>query len=70
MKYSYYEFELIDQMYDEQFRYEDIAEACNRTFHEGKKVRTIQSISYAVKRIFEDDNVLDFDYWDERGLIE
>ena len=69
-KYSYYEFELIDRMYDEQYAYQVIADACNRIFHDGEKVRTIRSISYAVKTIFEDPRCLDFDYWDEKGLIE
>ena len=69
-KYTYYEFEMIDHMYNEQFTYQSIADSCNHSFHNDEKVRTVRSISYAVKKLYEDPNCLDFDYWDEKGLIE
>jgi hypothetical protein len=68
-RYTYWEYELIDRLYDEQFRYVDIAEQCNNSFHDGDKVRTVNSISYAIKKIYNDPRCLDFDWHDERGLI-
>jgi hypothetical protein len=70
MKYTYWEYELIDQMYDDQNTYEYIAEECNRNFHNNEPVRTKNSIGYALKKIFEDETCLDFDWWDSQGLID
>lgn len=70
MRYSYYEYELIDQMYDEQSTYQTIADECNKSFHDGKPVRTVNSIGYVIRKINEDPDVLDFDWWDERGLLD
>lgn len=47
------ELELIDELYDEQMTYEGIAESCNELFHNNQNIRTINSIKYAIKKIYK-----------------
>lgn len=58
--YTYLEIESIEKDYDEQVPLSVIAENSNRDFHNGKQIRTANSIGYVIHRINNDDG------WKER----
>lgn len=51
--FSQEELDLVDELYDEQMTYKGIAESCNELFHNKKNIRTIDSIKYAIKKIYK-----------------
>ncbi len=51
--FSQEELDLVDELYDEQMTYKGIAESCNQLFHNNKNIRTIDSIKYAIKKIYK-----------------
>ncbi|ARF70701.1 hypothetical protein B7C51_24825 (plasmid) [Paenibacillus larvae subsp. pulvifaciens] len=54
-KYTYLEAEQIAIDYEEQVPLKEIAEYINCAFHDGKQVRTVSSVKYAVNRWNNDD---------------
>ncbi|WAH35026.1 hypothetical protein [Alicyclobacillus dauci] len=54
--YTYPEAEAIDHDYDQQVPLKVIAETVNRDFHNGNPVRTVNSIKYAINKIYNDDD--------------
>lgn len=61
MRWTREEYEVVDSMYDEQYVYKVIADQLNKDFHGGKEIRTVDSISYAIKRLYEDDVLSTFE---------
>ena len=54
-KWSWEELEFLEEGYDEQETYQHIADKLNGIFHEGRPVRTVNSISYGLTIVFGDD---------------
>ncbi|KAF6565314.1 hypothetical protein G9G63_09140 [Paenibacillus sp. EKM202P] len=48
------EVEDIDRLYDEQIPLRIIADTVNEDFHDGKNVRNVKSISYAIYKFYND----------------
>jgi len=58
MKYTEEEMDLIDEMYigsgmKADCTYQDIADECNRSFYNGKSIRTKNSVYYAITKIYK-----------------
>lgn len=54
IKYTYLEAEQIAIDYEEQVPLQVIAENINKTFHDGRQVRTVNSVKYVVTRWLND----------------
>ncbi|WP_064199096.1 hypothetical protein [Brevibacillus brevis] len=53
--YTYLEVEAIEHDYEEQVPLNLIAESVNRDFHNGKQIRSKQSVSYVINKLKNDD---------------
>lgn len=53
--YTFLEVEAIERDYDEQVPLKVIAENVNIEFHQGKPVRTVNSVRYVVQKVNNDD---------------
>jgi hypothetical protein len=54
-KWTLDEYEILDEMYDDQVTYANIVEILNKNFHEGKLIRTLSSVNHAINRLYNTD---------------
>jgi len=54
-KWTLDEYEMLDEMYDDQVAYADIVEQINKTFHNNISIRTLSSINHAINRLYHTD---------------
>jgi ATP-dependent RNA circularization protein (DNA/RNA ligase family) len=58
-KYTLEEFELIDELYEDQMPIKGIVEIVNQQIREGKTIRTENAIWYAIKKIYSENSPID-----------
>ena len=54
-KWTLDEYEMLDEMYDDQVTYVNIVERLNDVFHEGNLIRTLSSVNHAINRLYNTD---------------